>query len=106
MAGKNKQNLRRKPSVKFWLLTWPQNQVQKLAMLKDYFEEEEEEEQQQQPASAEVAVTNNGQQNQPNCSVVNIFSWINQFISRVQNFISLNCRAKYMRYAFFRKSKH
>jgi hypothetical protein len=35
----------------------------------DYFEEEEEE-QQQQPASAEVAITNNGQQNQPNCSAV------------------------------------
>jgi hypothetical protein len=32
-------------------------------MLEDYFEEEEE--QQQQPASAEVAITNNGQQNQP-----------------------------------------
>jgi hypothetical protein len=38
-------------------------------MLEDYFEEEEEEEQ-QQPASAEVAITNNGQQNQPNCSAV------------------------------------
>jgi len=36
-------------------------------MLEDYFEEEEEE-QQQQPASAEVAITKNGQQNQPNCS--------------------------------------
>jgi hypothetical protein len=40
-------------------------------MLEDYCEEEEEEEeQQQQPASAEVAITNNGQQNQPNCSAV------------------------------------
>jgi hypothetical protein len=39
-------------------------------MLEDYFEEEEEEEQQQQPASAEVAITKNGQQNQPNCSTV------------------------------------
>jgi hypothetical protein len=39
-------------------------------MLEDYFEEEEEEQQQQQPASAEVAVTNNGQLNQPNCSAV------------------------------------
>jgi len=45
--------------VKFWLRTWPRNQVQKLAMLEDYFEEEEEEE--QQPVSAELAVTNNGQ---------------------------------------------
>ena len=34
-------------------------------MLEDYIEEEEEE--QQQPASAEVAITNNGQRNQPNC---------------------------------------
>jgi hypothetical protein len=38
-------------------------------MLEDYFEEEEEEEeedeQQQQPASAEVAITNTGQRNQP-----------------------------------------
>ena len=32
-------------------------------MLEDYFEEEEE--QQQQPVSAEVAITNNGQRNQP-----------------------------------------
>jgi hypothetical protein len=44
--------------MKFWLLTRPRNQVQKLAMLEDYFEEEEE--QQQQLASAEVAITNNG----------------------------------------------
>jgi hypothetical protein len=36
-------------------------------MLEDYFEEEE---QQQQPASAEVAITNSGQRNQPNCSAV------------------------------------
>jgi len=35
--------------------------VRKLAMLEDYFEEEE----QQQEASAEVAITNNGQQNHP-----------------------------------------
>ena len=47
--------------MKLWLLTWPQNQVQKLAMLEDYFEEEEEEEEQQQEASAEVVITNNGQ---------------------------------------------
>jgi hypothetical protein len=33
-------------------------------MLEDYFEEKEEEEQQQE-ASTEVAITNNGQQNQP-----------------------------------------
>jgi hypothetical protein len=38
-------------------------------IVEDYFEEEEEEEQ-QQPASAEVAITNNGQRNQPNCSAV------------------------------------
>jgi hypothetical protein len=36
--------LRRKPYEKFWLLTPPRNQVQKLAMLEDYFEEEEDEE--------------------------------------------------------------
>ena len=52
--------------MKFRLLTRPRNQVQKLVMLKDYFEEEEGE--QQQPASAEVAITNNSQQNQSNCS--------------------------------------
>jgi hypothetical protein len=40
--------LRRKPSVKFWLLAPTRNQVQRLAMLEDYFEEEEEEEEQQQ----------------------------------------------------------
>ena len=57
--------------MKFWLLTWPRNQVRKLAMLQDYFEdEEEEEEQQQQPASAEVAITNNGQRNLYNFSAV------------------------------------
>jgi hypothetical protein len=39
-------------------------------MPEDYFEEEEEEEQQRQPASAEVAITKNGQRNQPNCSAV------------------------------------
>jgi hypothetical protein len=43
-------------------------------MLEDYFEEEEEQQQQQQqqqqPASAEIAITNNGQRNQPNCSAV------------------------------------
>ena len=44
--------------MKFWLLTPPRNQVQKLTMLEDYFEEEEE--QKQQPASAEVAIINNG----------------------------------------------
>ena len=49
--------------MKFWLLTWPWNQVRKLAMLEDYFEEEQE--QQQQPALAEVAITNSGQRNQP-----------------------------------------
>ena len=38
--------------------------MRKLAMLEDYFEEEEEE--QQQEASAEVAITNNDQRNQPN----------------------------------------
>jgi hypothetical protein len=48
-----KQNFRRKPSGKFWLLTWPLNQVRKLVMLEDYFEEEEE---QQQPASAVVVI--------------------------------------------------
>ena len=67
--------------MKFWLLTRPRKQVRKLAMLEDDFEEEEEEEeeeeqqqqqqqQQQQTASAEVAITNNGQRNQPNCSAV------------------------------------
>jgi hypothetical protein len=39
-------------------------------MLEDYFEEQEEEEQQQQPASAEVAIINNSQQIQPNCSAI------------------------------------
>jgi hypothetical protein len=40
-------------------------------MLEGYFKEEEEEEKaQQQPASAEVAITDKGQQNQPNCSAV------------------------------------
>ena len=48
--------------MKFCLLTMTRNQVQKLAMLEDYFEEEaEEKEQQQQEASAEVAKTNTGQ---------------------------------------------
>ena len=42
--------------MKFWLVTWPLNQVRKLVMLEDYFEEKEEQ-QQQQPASAEVAIT-------------------------------------------------
>jgi len=41
-------------------------------MLEDYFEEEEE--QQQQPASGEVAITNNGQRNQPNCSAVYVLA--------------------------------
>ena len=53
--------------MKFWLLTWPWNQVQKPVMLEDYFQQEKEKEQKQQPAPAEVAITNNGQQNQPNC---------------------------------------
>ena len=57
--------------MKFWLLPWPRNQVRKLAMLEDYFEEEEEE-QQQQPASVQVAIMNNGQQNQQNCSAVHV----------------------------------
>jgi hypothetical protein len=34
MAGKKSKNLRRKPSVKFWLLTPTQNQVLSLVMLK------------------------------------------------------------------------
>ena len=42
--------------MKFLLLTWPQNQVRKLAMLEDYFEEEAE----HKSAPAEVAITNNG----------------------------------------------
>jgi len=37
-------------------------------MLEDCFEEEEE--QQQQQASAEVAITNTGQRNQPNCFTI------------------------------------
>jgi len=41
-------------------------------MLEDYFEEEEE--QQQQPASTEVAITNNGQPNQPT-ALPSVFSW-------------------------------
>ena len=58
--------------MKFSVLTQPRNQVRELVMLEDYFEEveEEEEEQQQQPASAEVAITNNDQRNQPNCSAI------------------------------------
>jgi len=36
MATK-KSNSRRKPSVKFWFLTWTQNQVLKLAMLNTNF---------------------------------------------------------------------
>jgi len=48
------------------LLTPTWNQVQKLDLDLDldYFKEEEEEEQQQE-ASTEVAITNNGQRNQP-----------------------------------------
>jgi hypothetical protein len=38
-------------------------------MLEDYFAEEEEEQQQLQ-TSAEVAITNNGQQYQPNYSAI------------------------------------
>jgi hypothetical protein len=34
--------------VNFWFLTPTRNQVQKLAMLEDYFGEEEDEEEQQQ----------------------------------------------------------
>jgi len=56
--------------MKFLLLTPTQNQVRKLVMLEDCFEEEGEEEQQQQQASAEVAVTNTSQRNQPNCSAI------------------------------------
>jgi hypothetical protein len=41
-------------------------------MLEDNFEEEEK--QQQQPASAEVAITNNGQQNQPT-ALLSVFLW-------------------------------
>jgi len=37
---------------------------------------------------------------------LNIFSWINQFISRVQNFISLHLKEKSMRYGPPPKSKH
>ena len=58
--------------MKFWLLTRPRNQVQNLAMSEDYFEEEEEQE--QQPASAEVAITNNDQRNQPS-ALPSVFSW-------------------------------
>jgi hypothetical protein len=58
--------------VKFWLLISTQNQVQKLAMLGDWFEEEEEE---QQEASAEVAKTNDGQRNQPTVLPSVFFSW-------------------------------
>ena len=39
--------------MKFWLLTWPWNQVRKLAMLEDNFEEEQE--------GGGGAITNNGQ---------------------------------------------
>ena len=35
---------------------------------------------------------------------MNIFSWINQFISRLPNFIALNLKEKSMRYDFFPKS--
>jgi len=45
--------------------------VRKLAMLEDYFEEEEE--QQQQPVSADVAISNNGQRNQPT-ALLSVFS--------------------------------
>jgi len=34
-----------------------------------------------------------------------LFSQINQLLSRVQNFISLNLKGKYMSYAFFSKNK-
>jgi hypothetical protein len=59
--------------VKFWLLTPTRNQVQKLAMVEDYFEEEEEE-QQQQEASAKVGRTT-GQQNQPTALPSVFFLW-------------------------------
>ena len=35
-----------------------------------------------------------------------LFSWINQFISRLPNFIALNIKEKSMRYDFFSKSMH
>ena len=47
-----------------------------LAMLEDYFEEEEEEEEQQHEASAQVAITNNGQRNQPTALPSVFFSWL------------------------------
>ena len=39
--------------MKFWLLTRPRNQVQKLVMLEDYFEEEEEEEEEKEEEEEE-----------------------------------------------------
>jgi len=45
-------------------------------MLEDYFEEEEEEEEQQHEASAQVAITNNGQRNQPTALPSVFFSWL------------------------------
>ena len=49
--------------MKLWLLTPTRNQVLRLAMLEDYSGGKDEE--QQQEVSAEVAITNNGQRNQP-----------------------------------------
>ena len=49
--------------MKFWLLTPTRNQVLRLAMLEDYSGGKDEE--QQQEVSAELAITNNGQRNQP-----------------------------------------
>ena len=51
--------------------------MRKPAVLEDYFEDEEEEkeEQHQQEASAEVAITNTGQRNQPTALPSVFFSW-------------------------------
>jgi hypothetical protein len=39
--GREKKiKLEEESSGKFWLLTWPPDQVRKLAMLEDYFQEE------------------------------------------------------------------
>jgi hypothetical protein len=43
------KKIRRRPSVKFWWLTWPRNQVQKLAMLGDYFKEDDNDDDDDKP---------------------------------------------------------
>jgi hypothetical protein len=70
-----KSNSRRKPSVKFWLLTLAQNQVLRLAMLKTTFRWSRRRKKKRKRRTKNSPSNNNKQQQQSSCNKCRLRTW-------------------------------